>query len=466
MVWDFAEGNPFSDSSGSWSILLENLLRSYNSPLFNFRREFIGHVNQMDATSAAIIKNPIYITDPPYYDNIGYSDISDFFYVWLRKALIDIYPDSFSTLLTPKKQELIATPYRFEGDSQKAEDFFFNGFVKAFTLIRDNCDEDYPVIIYYAFKQSEQEDDSDDGTTTSVSTGWERMLSGVLSSGFQVTGTWPIRTEMNSRMVGQGTNALASSIVISCKKRPNNANMVTRREYISILRHELPLAIKRMQNENIAPVDLAQASIGPGIAVFSRYSRVLESDGSSMTVRTALQIINQELEAYLKKEENEMDNETQFLVDWFEQFGMNEGPYGSAEILSNAKNISIDKLAKLNILKSKAGKVSIISRDSYPSDWNIDKDTRITLWECTQYLIKKYQNDGEVAAAELAYKLGIGKSEDAKNLAYRLYSISERKGWADEAIAYNDLVTSWPDISKLLASLSGKGPQKTLDINS
>jgi putative DNA methylase len=465
MVWDFAEANPLSGASGSWESMLRILLRTMNERCMPSAGR-LTRVRQLDATACRYDHDSYLVcTDPPYYDNIGYADLSDFFYVWLRRTLGTRYPDLFSTMLTPKKSELVATPFRFDGDMALANEFFENGFHKAFSSLGEGQNDDFPMTVFYAFKQSEIEDGSaSELEQAALSTGWETMLQGLLKAGFQVCGTWPMRTEMKARQVAMGTNALASSIVLVCRKRSTTAPPATRREFVSELRRDLPGALRRLQQGSIAPVDFAQATIGPGMAVFSRYSKVLEADGTQMTVRTALQTINQELEAYLRKEEGEMDVDTQFCVAWFEQLGMAEGSYGQAEVLTKAKNTSMDGLVRAGVVRSKGGKVQIVPRQEYSTDWNPLQDARLTLWECTQHLVRSYQDGGEASASELIARLGYGRSEEAKTLAYRLFSIAERKGWAEEARVYNELITAWPEIQKKAAGITGEGPQKSLDV--
>jgi len=421
-------------------------------------------------SSTAIPKNVSFCisTDPPYYDNIGYADLSDFFYVWLRKALGDIYPEIFSTLLVPKSQELIATPYRFEGSKERAKVFFEEGLGRAFRLMNDAHDRRFPMTIYYAFKQAEEDEDKDDRRqgqahgSRVASTGWETMLEGLLKSGFCITGTWPMRSELANRSVARNTNSLASSIVLVCRPRPESAPLANRKEFIAALRRELPLAIRNMQHGNVAPVDMAQASIGPGMAIFSRYAKVYEADGSVMSVRTALQMINEELDTYLKEQEGELDIDSRFCVAWFEQYGTKEGAFGQAEVLAKAKNTSPQGLVTAGVAQSKAGKLRLLGRAEFSDDWDPMGDKRLTVWECTQHLIKALDREGEIGAARLAAKLGGGRSEDARALAYRLYSICERKGWSEEGVAYNNLVTSWSGIQDQIARLPSHGVQEGL----
>jgi putative DNA methylase len=462
MTWDFAECNAFSESTANWSSASEWVYRS----LLELPRARRGKTQQVDATTAVDgVVRPLICTDPPYYDNIGYADLSDFYYIWLRRSLGRVYPDLFSTVLVPKAQELVATPYRFGGDKEKARQFFETGLRKAFERMRSAQHPDYPLTVFYAFKQTEVEDeaDSEDADASAVaSTGWETMLEGLIKAGFAVTGTWPMRSERTARSVAIGTNALVSSIVLVCRPRPESAPLATRREFIAALKKELPDALKALQHGNIAPVDLAQAAIGPGMAVFTRYAKVLEADGTPMSVRTALQIINQELDAYLAAQEGEMDSDTRFCLAWFEQYGMNEGPFGEADVLARAKNTSVQGLADAGVLSARAGKVRLLKRTEYDKDWDPAQDRRLTVWECTQHLILQLNTKGEEGAALLCSRLGGDRSEDARALAYRLYSICERKGWTGEALAYNSLVVSWPAIQEKAARLATTGRQSKL----
>ena len=454
MVWDFAEANPFQDGTGgfgtSWA---EKVLEAWNGSA-------PGHTQQLDATAAiASVQMPIISTDPPYYDNIGYADLSDFFYVWLRRSLQRIFPTLFSTVVTPKTQELIASPYRHDGSNQKAQAFFEEGLGRSFSRMQAIQNADFPLTVYYAFKQAETDEDDDDNpgnTIATASTGWETMLEGLIRSGFSIHGTWPIRTELGNRMVSMGTNVLASSIVLVCRPRHTDASLTTRKQFLTAMRQELPDALRNLQRGNIAPVDLAQAAIGPGMAVFTRYAKVIESGGSAMTVRTALGIINQVLDEVLAEQEGEFDPDTRWALAWFEQFGMKEEAYGVAETLSKAKNTAINGLVESGIVNAKKGKVHLVSRAELSDDWNPATDKRLTVWEITQHLIRALENKGEAKAAALLNKLG-GMGEIARDLAYRLYSICERKKWADEALAYNSLVIAWPELSKL--ALSGRNRQ-------
>jgi putative DNA methylase len=457
MVWDFAEGNPFSGASGNWMGAIDWIARVIDELPTNR----VGRVRQLDATAAVNgIANPIICTDPPYYGNIGYADLADFFFVWLRRALKAVYPDLFETLLTPKEHELIASPYRFEGSKERAREFFEEGLAKAFDHMRKYQHGDYPLTIYYAVKQEESGPEAR-GLGANVgfaSTGWETMLSALLHSGFGVNGTWPIRTERGARTVGIGTNALASSTLLACRPRAVDAPVATRTEFVRALRRELPAALKKLQHGNIAPVDLAQAAIGPGMAIYSRYSQVIEPSGGQLTVRAALGLINQALDEVLVEQEGEYDADTRWAVAWFEEFGMSEGPFGTAETLSKAKNSSVGGLVEAGILNSGAGKVRLLTRDELPRNWNPMTDKRRTVWEVTQYLIRALETEGERGAAEIASKVG-ADGEVARDLAYRLYNTCERKGWAQEALAYNSVVVAWPEIARLAAEV-GAAPRQ------
>ncbi|AFZ48918.1 DUF1156 domain-containing protein [Dactylococcopsis salina] len=454
MTWDFAEANIFSSSTGSWQGSLEWIPK-------------VVECSDCEVNSIAVLQNcqessysnqHLVSTDPPYYDNIGYSDLSDFFYVWLRRSLHTTYPPILNTLLTPKAHELVATPYRFNGDKQKAQTFFEKGLGKAFNQMHTVSHADYPMTVYYAFKQTEAETKGN-GDQSIASTGWETMLEGLMKAGFSIDGTWPMRTERPTG-VKISMNALASSIVLVCRPRPETATQTTRRQFLSELKRELPKALKTLQQGNIAPVDLAQASIGPGMAIYSQYTAVLENDGSPMPVRTALQLINQILDEFLTEQEGEFDGDTRWALTWFEQNQFNPGQYGDAETLSKAKNTSVQGMVEAGIIEAKAGKVRLLKREELPTDWTPDTNTRMPDWELTQYLIRELLNNGEMGAAELLSKLG-DRGEGTRDLAYRLYSLCERKNWAQDAIAYNSLVTAWPEITRLAIEFQSQTSQQT-----
>jgi putative DNA methylase len=443
MTWDYAEAGVFSDAAGDYG-------RSVISVAEVLDRLNVGRPNsqasQLDAAAHTPTGHSVFVTDPPYYDNIGYADLSDYFYVWLRRALKTVHPTLFSTLLVPKEQELIASPYRFGGDRRAAETHFESGISAAFRIMRDAQSPGLPLTVIYAFKQAEDADG--EGI---ASTGWETMLEGLLGAGLSVHGTWPLRSEMATRNVGRGTNALASSVALVCRPRSATAALATRKDFLAALKAALPNALRHLQQGSIAPVDLAQAAIGPGMAVFSRYSEVVEADGSAMSVRTALGLINQVLDETLAEQEADFDGDTRWAVAWFEQFGMNPGAFGVAETLSKAKNTAINGLVAAGILESRGGKVRLLDRSELPDTWDPSADARLTVWELAQHLIRALESGGENKAADLLRRIG-GLGETARELAYRLYVICERKKWAKEALAYNALVVAWPEISRLAAS--------------
>ena len=447
MVWDYAEANPFSNSSGCF----DNMLEWVKKCILEFPASQTAEVGQFDAQRDCGLRDIMVSTDPPYYDNIGYADLSDFFYVWLRQSLRDTYPELFSTMLVPKAEELIATPYRHDGSMEEAKDFFEDGMLSACKQMYLYAREDIPVTIYYAYKQS----DSDaDGTASS---GWETMLSAVVNAGFAITGTWPMRTEMANRSIASGTNALASSIVLVCRKRPADAPQATRRNLINLLRRELRPALKQLQDSNIAPVDLAQSAIGPGMGVFSRFQKVLEADGTPMSVRSALKIINEEIDLYFNEQVGDMDSASRFCVDLYTQNAFNNIKYGEAEILATAKSTSIPMMASHGILYAKAGIVHLLDRTELPEQ--VDSSERC-IWMLTQQLTQAMAKGGIEACAKILADMFGSNGERAKDLAYRLYTIAERKNWANEAYAYNALVVAWPDIQARAAARKELVPEQ------
>lgn len=411
-----------------------------------------------DATEVSLPSGVIVSTDPPYYDNIGYADLSDYFYVWLRRALQSVFPKLYATVLVPKAAELVANPFRFKNGRDEANSFFETGLARVFSRLRQSQSDEAPLTVYYAFKQAESGGDADghDESPTS-STGWQTFLHAVVSAGFAVDGTWPMRTERAARTVGLGTNALASSIVLVCRRRPPDAPSTTRGEFRRMLRKELPDALRKLQHGNIAPVDVAQASIGPGMAIFSRHCQVLEADGTAMTVRTALQLINEVLDEYLTSSEGDFDPHTRFAITWYEQHGWNAGAFGEAETLAKARNVSVNGVVEAGICRAGGGKVRIFKRSEMPSDYDPKADDRPTIWEFTQHLIRHLEDEGEEAAARLLKKLG-SNADAARELAYRLYNTCERKKWAEDARSYNGLILAWPELEKLAAKLGDDAP--------
>ena len=438
MTWDFAEAPPFGNTSGNWMGGIEWAAKAMEG----FPVAGTGASVQADAAVQSISAGTVISADPPYYDNIGYADLSDFFYVWLRRSLRPVFPDLFATLAVPKAEELVATPYR-HGSKEKAETFFLDGMTQAMHRLAEQAHPAFPVTIYYAFKQSES--DNAEGT---ASTGWETFLDAAIRAGFAISGTWPMRTERGARSIGIGTNALASSILLVCRPRAADAPTATRRVFVAALKAELPQALAHLQRGNIAPVDLAQAAIGPGMAVYTRYARVLDTEGKPLSVREALALINQTLDEALAEQEGDFDGDSRWALAWFEQHGFAEGEFGVAETLSKAKNTSVDGMAEAGILESKRGKVRLLRPEELPADWDPAKDPRLTAWEIVHHLIRVLASGGEGAAAELVAKLG-AKSEVARELCYRLYTLCERKKRASEALSYNALVQSWPEIARL-----------------
>ena len=446
MVWDYADINPFAGAGGDLLGVVEGIEKT----LRNVPASIVCGSVQADATSQNVSSDRLVSTDPPYYDNIGYADLSDFFYVWLRRTLKLVFPELFATLAVPKAEELVATPYR-HGGKEAAEDFFLRGMTQALRQLSKQAHFALPVTIYYAFKQSEAKGDA--GVT---STGWETFLDAVIKTEFTITGTWPMRTENATRLVGMVTNALASSIVLVCRRRPPNAPAATRRDFLTALRSELPPAFRLLQTGNVAPVDFAQAAIGPGMAIFTRYARVLEADGSPMSVRSALVEINRMLDETLARQEGDLDPDTRFCVAWYEQYGASERPYGEAEVLFSAKNTSFDGLQRAGVVVGGRGKVRLRRRDELDPDWNPATDRRITDWEGAQHLTRSLtaeRGGGVDEAARLVVGMGAERAEKARALAYRLYSLAERRRWTDEARAYNVFVTSWPQVQAEAARL-------------
>ena len=443
MVWDHAEGNPFSDSTGNWLGALEWIEKTitYSLPAIG-----VGIVCQSDAQNQSISSNKVISTDPPYYDNIAYADLSDFFYIWLRRPLKSVFPSFFATMVVPKAEELVASSYR-HGSKEKAESFFLEGMTKAIHNLADQAHPAFPVTIYYAFKQAET--DEEDGTS---STGWETFLEAVIRAGFAITSTWPMRTERDQGMK-TGSNVLASCIILGCRKRSADITTISRREFLRELNTILPEALVDMtcggEHSPVAPVDLSQAIIGPGMAVFSKYLAVLEADGKPMTVRTALQLINRFLA------EDDFDHDTQFCLHWFETIGWSEGIYGEAEVLTKAKGTSVEGLKEAGVISSGGGKVRLLKWSEYPTDWNPESDPRMPVWEALHHLIRALRTGGETAAGIIVGKLG-SRIETVRQLAYRLYTLCERKGWAEDARAYNELIATWDAIEAVVPKKSEK----------
>ena len=436
MVWDYAECNPFGNTAGNIGMYVKRVADCIEAFPDNVNS---GEAVQWDATQDNGLRNIMVSSDPPYYDNICYADLSDFFYVWMRNSLKDVYPAVFGTISTPKEPELIASPYRFKKKSE-AKEFFENGMLEACKNIYKYSREDVPVTIYYAFKQSDTDDSG------SASTGWETMLSAIIMAGFSITGTWPMRTESEGRAIAQGANALASSIVIVCRKVMGSKPSTTLRNFIDELKSEMLPALKKLQASNIAPVDLAQSAIGPGIAVYSRYEAIINADGSTLTVRDALKLINRELDAHLNELNSGIDSASSLCLTMYMQKGFNQWKYGEIETLANAKNISVDALDKAGLLRSEKGTVELLTREDI-SDIKVAA-THPYSWLNTQQCVKAYSKKGNEGVSRIFALLSDSEIADVKSLCYQLFSIADRKGWASEALAYNSVISCWEDAYK------------------
>lgn len=455
MIWDFAENNPFACAAGDYTVSLGSIIRV----LENFHNEVSGEAEQLDAQSDSGLRDIMVSMDPPYYDNIAYADLSDFFYIWLRKPLRDIYPDLLSTVLVPKSEELTAISSRFQGGSFEAKQYFGKGMLCACKQIYKYVRDDIPLTVYYAYKQSDVEADEEKG----ASSGWETMLTSIVKSGFSITATWPVRTEMANRQIASGTNALASSIVLVCRKRAIDAPSTTRRNFVNLLHRELRPALRKLQQSNIAPVDLAQSAIGPGMGIFSSFKRVLEADGSEMSVRSALKTINEEIDLYFNEQVGDLDSASRFCIDLYTQTAYDKIKYGEAEVLANAKGTSIPMMASHGVLYAKAGTVHLIERNELPVE--VDHG-ETNIWLLTQQLTQAMATGGIEKCAEIIAPMYGSNAERAKELAYRLYTIAEQKNWTQEAYAYNSLVVAWPDIQSRAAAIKAAVPkQLSLEFN-
>jgi len=443
MTWDYAESNPFCSSSGNWTAMKDWVWKTVNG--------FVSPTNGIevhsDAQTVQYPENTVISTDPPYYDNIGYADLSDYFFTWMKPAIRSIYPELFGVMATPKAEELVATPYR-HGGRAAAEIFFMEGMSRAIKNMATQSSPDYPATIYYAFKQSEI---NQEGIS---STGWATFLQAVVEAGYAVVGTWPMRTEMANRMIASGTNALANSVVLVCRKKEATAEVITRAEFVRALKRELPPAIAKLQAANIAPADMPQSAIGPGMGVFSRYAGVLESDDRPMSVKTALQLINAELDTFLSSLTGDFDAETRFAVTWFEQFGYDKGEFGIAQSLCQARGLAVDSVKHAGIIESAAGKVRLLKRSELDEGWDPHTDTHLTIWECLQYLVRALDG-GEENAARLLKRIGPERAGAVKDLAYYLYDLAGNKRRdAQEATAYNALIALWSDLTGLAATVT------------
>ncbi len=459
MAWDYAEANVFGSSSGNYLENLDWVARALERLPIGV--EDNARAKQADAASTAT-GGALLSTDPPYYDNIGYSDLSDFFYVWLRRSLRMVYPELLSTVLVPKAEELVANPYR-HGGKDGAKEFFEDGFRRVFAHARETALTDYPITVYYAFKQS---DAAEDGT---ASTGWETLLDGMIRTGWAITATWPMRSEMGNRMRSRDSNALASSIVLALRPRPDKAPIADRRGLIAALQEELPDALRKLQQGTIAPVDLPQAAIGPGMAVYSRYAKVIENDGTTMTVRSALARINEILDQVLNEQEGDFDAATRFAIAWYRQHGYATGKFGVADDLARARNTAVETMVRDGILTSAAGKVTLLSPAAMPEGYDVLADDRVGAWEVLHHLIAFLGRDGLPGAGTFLASAqqrpdGAIDGELVKELAFLLFSIAEKNGWTQDALAFNTVATAWPDVVQAARSpLTSTGEQAAFD---
>ena len=438
MIWDYAENNIFGEAAGDFQTSLKSIIKYVERQTSQI--DIPGKAIQQDAASQDISADKVISTDPPYYDNIGYADLSDFFYVWMRKIFREMYPSLFSTMAAPKVEELIASPYR-HGSKEAAETFFLDGMTQAIHNIAKKSHPVFPVSIYYAFKQSETKE----GSTSS--TGWETFLEAVIRAGFSIDGTWPMRTELGNRMIGSGSNALASSVVLVCKKREIETESISRRQFQRELREKMPEALEAMIGGSvgaspIAPVDLAQAAIGPGMAIYSKYESILEADGSKMSVHEALILINRAITDYLNPDSGNFDNDTVFCDNWFSQYGWSEGQFGEADTLARAKGTSVDGVRDAGVIESGSGKVRLLKWTEYSSEWDPKSDDRTPIWEACHQMIRVLNQQGESEAGDLLARMP-ERGEQIRQLAYHLYTLCERKKWAEDARAYNELIGSW-----------------------
>jgi putative DNA methylase len=456
MLWDFAEANVFGDKAICWLTSLDICAEAIETILADGTSA--GTVNQADAaSSSAGFSSALVSTDPPYYDNIGYAVLSDFYYIWLRRTVGDLHRPICDTLLVPKVPELTASPERFDGDKDRAKEHFESGFRRTFSSLRDQLDPRFPLTVYYAFKQEDEEEgatDDEESNGVDLTTGWETLLEALISSGFTITATWPVRASFQWRMRSLQSNALASYIVLACRERRADAPRVGRNAFLVELKRELPPALRHLQQGNIAPVDFAQAAIGPGMAVFSRYAAVLESSGKSMSVRTALGLINGIKDELLGESVEELDKDTRWAVTWNEEVGFAPGEAGQANLLANAQATAVNGLRAAGIVEVNSNRVRLLRPDELPADWDPREDTRLTVWEMTHHLLRVYyyEKKGDEVTAALLRKLG-SKAGVARDLAYKLFSISEKKGRSAEAQAYNALVLGWPELAKLAQGL-------------
>lgn len=468
MVWDYAEANMLGKAVGAWSTCL-GYVADCIEVLATGQIVTLSHGKQENASDSVETGHRLLVsTDPPYYDNIGYAVLSDFFYIWLRRTIGDLYNPLFDTVLVPKMTELTASPELFDGDKDKAKEHFESGFRKTFSKLRDRLDGRYPLTVYYAFKQDDEETGSGDEAdelngVVDLTTGWETLLEALVSSDFTITATWPVRASQTWRMRSMGSNALASYIVLACRQRSPNAPRVGRNAFVAELKRELPPALRHLQQGNVAPVDFAQAAIGPGMAVFSRYAAVLESSGKPMSVRTVLGIINGMKDELLGESVEDLDRDTRWAVQWFSEDGFEWGDSGKANLLANVQATSVNSLVADGILEVKGSNVRLIAPEALPADWSPETDKRRTVWEMTHHLLRVYYHErkGDATTAALLRKLGT-KADVARDLAYKLFTVCENRKWSREAQAYNALVMGWPELVRMSREIPAPPPVETM----
>ena len=457
MVWDYGEANIMANVVGGYETNLEYQVKCLLKADSKIKAS--GFSSQADAQTQSISQDKIISTDPPYYDNIGYADLSDFFYVWLRRNLRPLYPQLFAAMTVPKEEELVATPYR-HGGKEAAERFFLDGMTEAMHRLAVQAHPAFPVTIYYAFKQSETKDDA------TASTGWETFLQAVISAGFAITGTWPMRSEQSSRMIGLGNNALASSVVLVCRPRAADAPSISLRDFRRELKAALPEALEAMIGSSgaspVAPVDLAQAAIGPGMEVFSRYAQVLESNGAALGVREALVLINRAIDEYFE-EDGAGDAESGFCMAWFKQYGWSSASFGDADTLARAKGTAVASMERSGVLETGGGKVRLRKWQEYTDDGQHGRGEPLPVWAGCHHLIRLLNQQGEHAAGAALATLR-EQSDAIYRLAYQLYTLCERKKRAEDARYYNELINAWPQISAAALEVQTHDKQPSLDL--
>ena len=467
MNWNYAEGSLFGKGGANF---LQKLRRTVEV-IDRTPTTTTGTARQADATRMVWDhdKAPLVVTDPPYYDNISYSELADFFYVWLRESMRDIDPETFATISSPKSEELIMAKNRHGGDEEKAKQFFEDGLTQALHHLRSISDPDLPLSIYYAYNDTDESEDGE-GNKEIGSSGWETILQSIVDAGLQIVMTYPLRSEAVGRAISTNASALAACILLVCRPRSDKAPVGTRGDFTLGLQGELSQAIERLKDGDLGALDLSQAAIGPGMAVFTRYSKVLESDGRKMTMRTALDLINKSVSEVAGKGDAMFDQQTRWCVRWFEEKGLSEGLYGDAQMLANANGLNIPELERFGVISSKGGKVQLLVGDRLPTDWDPRLDSRISSWEVLHHLIacllpkgnplSRANGGSEKEALALASALSPLLVEQAKELSYRMFDICRVRGWNQEALAYNAIGQSWADLRSVA---DGSGAQ--LDLN-